>query len=187
MDSLRAFGRLTRRWVINHVVMREIMPWKVRTRVLCLLGMRIKGAGFSAGSWVGGVDIEMGEGSGTNIGAVFDNLGPIRIGRHVYIGHHVLLLTSHHDVDPEGKHVAGTVRGRGITVHDGVWIGARATVMPGVTIGEGCVIGAGAVVTRDCEPHGMYLGVPARRVKDLRPAAPAPEPREPVETEPAAV
>jgi maltose O-acetyltransferase len=39
--------------------------------------------------------------------------------------------------------------------------------MPGVTIGDGCTIASGAVVTRDCEPDGMYAGVPARRVKDL--------------------
>src|SRR4051794_20511692 len=169
MGKTRAFGRLTLRWFINHVVMREIMPWKVRTRVLCLLGMKIKGAGFSAGCWVGGTDIEMGEGSGCNVGCTFDNLGPIRIGNWVAIGHQVMFLTSAHEIVPGGKHVAGREIGKGITVHDGTWIGARATIMPGVTIGEGCVIGAGAVVTKDCEPHGMYLGVPARRVRDLLP------------------
>jgi maltose O-acetyltransferase len=188
MGTMRAFGRLTLRYFINHVVMREIMPWKVRTRVLRLFGMKIKGAGFSAGCWLGGTDIEMGEGSGCNIGCTFDNLGPIRIGKHVYIGHQVLFLTSAHDVDPGGEHVAGRVLGKGITVRDGAWIGARATIMPGVTVGEGCVVGAGAVVTKDCAPHGMYLGVPARRVRDLLPVdepEPAVEPEAAGEMEPA--
>lgn len=177
MARTNGAGGKTRRWFINHVVMREIMSYRVRTRVLRLLGMEIgPGGGFSAGCWVGGVDIEMGEGSGCNIGCTFDNLGPIRIGHRVAIGHQVMLLTSHHDVaiGSSERTAAGTVAGRGITVHDGAWIGARATIMPGVTIGEGCVVGAGAVVTKDCEPHGMYLGVPARRVRDLVPGQPVP-------------
>ena len=43
-----------------------------------------------------------------------------------------------------------------------VWIGTRAVVRDGVTIGHGCVIGAGAVVTKDTEPYGIYVGVPAK-------------------------
>ncbi|WP_249354641.1 DapH/DapD/GlmU-related protein [Rhodococcus sp. USK13] len=52
-------------------------------------------------------------------------------------------------------------------VGDGCWIGAGAIILPGVTVGEGCVVGAGAVVTRDCSPNGLYVGSPARRVRDL--------------------
>jgi maltose O-acetyltransferase len=36
-----------------------------------------------------------------------------------------------------------------------------------VTVGDGCVIAAGAVVAKDCEPNGLYVGVPARRARDL--------------------
>ena len=43
-----------------------------------------------------------------------------------------------------------------------VWIGTKAVVRDGVTIGHGCVIGAGAVVTKDTEPYGIYVGVPAK-------------------------
>lgn len=53
------------------------------------------------------------------------------------------------------------------TVGDGCWIGANATILPGVTVAPGCVIAAGAVVTKDTEPDGLYAGVPARRVRDL--------------------
>jgi maltose O-acetyltransferase len=42
-------------------------------------------------------------------------------------------------------------------------------VLPGVTVGDGCVIAAGAVVNADCQPDGLYAGVPARRVRDLEP------------------
>jgi maltose O-acetyltransferase len=52
-----------------------------------------------------------------------------------------------------------------VHIEDRCWIGTRAMIMPGVTIGEGTVIGAGALVTKDCDPGAVYIGVPARRVR----------------------
>lgn len=54
-----------------------------------------------------------------------------------------------------------------ITVGDGCWIGTNVTILPGVNIRNGCVIGAGSLVTKDCEPNGLYVGVPAKRIKEL--------------------
>jgi maltose O-acetyltransferase len=54
-----------------------------------------------------------------------------------------------------------------IKVGNGCWIGARSMILPGVTIGDGCIIAAGSVVTKDCEPNGLYAGTPAKRIKDL--------------------
>lgn len=51
------------------------------------------------------------------------------------------------------------------TVGNDVWIGARAIVRDGVTIGDGAIIGAGAVVVGDIEPYAIYGGVPARRIR----------------------
>lgn len=48
------------------------------------------------------------------------------------------------------------------TIGSDVWIGTRAVIRDGVTVGHGCVIGAGAVVTKDTEPYGIYVGVPAK-------------------------
>ena len=62
---------------------------------------------------------------------------------------------------------AGPVVSKSIRVGDACWIGARAILLPGVTVGDGCVIAAGAVVTKDCDAHGLYTGVPAVRVQDL--------------------
>lgn len=61
----------------------------------------------------------------------------------------------------------GEVISMPIKIGGGCWIGARAVILPGVTVGNGCIIGAGAVVAKDCEPDGMYAGVPAKRVRDL--------------------
>lgn len=55
------------------------------------------------------------------------------------------------------------VLGGKLVIGNDVYIGARSTIMP-VTIGEGCVIGAGSFVNKDCEPWGIYVGSPARRI-----------------------
>jgi acetyltransferase-like isoleucine patch superfamily enzyme len=52
-----------------------------------------------------------------------------------------------------------------IIVKNDVWIGTNVTVLPGVTIENGCVVGAGSVVTRDCEPYGIYAGNPAKLIR----------------------
>ncbi len=52
-----------------------------------------------------------------------------------------------------------------ITICDGVWIGARAIILPGVTMGEGAVVAAGAVVTKDVESWAVVGGNPAKFIK----------------------
>jgi maltose O-acetyltransferase len=54
-----------------------------------------------------------------------------------------------------------------VSIGDGVWIGARTTVLPGVTIGSGAIVAAGSVVNRDVEADTMVAGVPARLVRGL--------------------
>ena len=92
----------------------------------------------------------------------------IRIGNHVVIGHHAMIITDDHDLgDPTqrcGARVASPV-----VVEDGVWIAARVTVLPGVTLGHGSVIAAGALVARDVPPNTLVAGVPARVIKRLSP------------------
>lgn len=52
-----------------------------------------------------------------------------------------------------------------ITIGNDVWIGARAIVLPGVSIGDGAVVGAGSIVTDDVKPYSVVAGVPASHVK----------------------
>jgi maltose O-acetyltransferase len=77
-----------------------------------------------------------------------------------------MLVTSTHRIG-DGSERASAKCGGAIHVGDGCWLGCRVTVMPGVSIGEGCIIAAGSVVTADCEPHGLYAGVPATRKRTL--------------------
>lgn len=91
-------------------------------------------------------------------------VGEVSIGESVMIGPQILVLTEGHrfaalDV-PMG--MQGSTQARPVVIDDGAWIGARVTVLPGVTIGEGAIVGAGAVVTRDVAPHAIVAGNPAR-------------------------
>jgi acetyltransferase-like isoleucine patch superfamily enzyme len=85
---------------------------------------------------------------------------PIRVGRDVSIGPEAAILTLGHD--PRSPHFAD--RGGPVAIGDHVWIGFRAIVLPGITIGEGAVVAAGAVVSRDVPPFTLVAGNPARPI-----------------------
>jgi maltose O-acetyltransferase len=108
----------------------------------------------------------LGERTMVNEGVYFDTRARIEIGRRCGIGFQAMLCTSAHELGPAEQRW-GYWKPGPITIEDGAWIGARATVMGPVTIGTGCLVAAGAVVVHDCEPNGLYAGVPARRIKDL--------------------
>lgn len=90
-----------------------------------------------------------------------DNKGGIFIGSNVSISQEVMILSADHDLD--APDFAG--RERPVYIGDYVWIGSRALIMPGVTIGKGAVVAAGAVVTRNVEPYTVVAGVPAKKIR----------------------
>lgn len=85
-----------------------------------------------------------------NQGCYFLDYGGITIGDRVLIGPRVTLSTAGHPVDPAERF--DFITAAPIVIEDDVWIGAAATIAPGVTIGHGSVVGAGAVVARDVPP-----------------------------------
>lgn len=109
-----------------------------------------------------GKNITIGKDVFINSGCHFQDQGGIVIGDGAFIGHNVVLATINHDLDPKNNrknHYAS------ITIGKNVWIGANATVLPGVSIGDWAVIGAGAVVTKDVPAKSVVGGVPARIIK----------------------
>jgi acetyltransferase-like isoleucine patch superfamily enzyme len=103
-----------------------------------------------------GLGIEMGERTSVGQGCSFLDLGGVRLGDRVMISPRVTLVTEGHPVDPVERFDFITVAP--IVIESGVWIGAAATVLPGVTIGHDSVIGAGAVVTKDVPPLTVVTG-----------------------------
>jgi maltose O-acetyltransferase len=78
----------------------------------------------------------------------------------------VQLITATHPTDPVPRRAA-LEQALPITLGDGIWLGANALVLPGVTIGENTVVGAGAVVNRDLPAGVVAVGNPARVIREI--------------------
>lgn len=145
-----------------------LVPVRLRVIIWRLLGADIRTIAIAAGCTVTGRPsrLRIDHGSSVNVGCSFDLTAPISIGCDTYLGPQVMLCAGTHQIGETNRR-AGATLGRPISIGSGCWIGARTVILGGVTIGKGCVVGAGAVVARDCEPNGLYVGVPARRHRDL--------------------
>lgn len=99
-----------------------------------------------------------------NAGCKFQDQGGITVKEGALIGHGVVLATLNHDLAPEKRQ---QLHPAPIVIGHGVWIGANATICPGVTIGDNSVVAAGAVVTRNVPPDVIVGGVPAKLIKRL--------------------
>lgn len=107
----------------------------------------------------------VGRGVFINFGCTFLDRGGITLEDGVFIGPGVLLVTENH---PEQPAVRRNVYAKPIVVGHGVWIGAGAVILPGVTIGEHAVVGAGAIVTKDVPAGVIVAGNPARIVRSIK-------------------
>ncbi|MEI7055300.1 acyltransferase [Nocardioides sp. CCNWLW239] len=154
--------------VLNVVAGSAVVPRPVRQLIYRLAGIRAQTMNVFSGVRITGSDLELGKGTFVNHECYLDVAGGrIVIGENCHLAPQVMVMTATHDIS-SGKASREPTYAT-TTIGDEVWLGARSTVLPGVTIGEGCVVAAGAVVVGDCEPHGVYAGVPARRIKDLAP------------------
>ena len=105
--------------------------------------------------------LEIGDHSWIGEGVWIDNLACVQIGRHVCISQGALLLCGNHNYKREGFDLMV----QPIVLEDGVWIGARAVVGPGVHGRSHAVLSVGAVASSDLEPYGVYAGNPASLIR----------------------
>lgn len=166
MRSRSGWRVVARDLLWNTVLASALVPSRHRWRLLRLVGLQVQRCTIAPGAFIGGRDVQISPGCMVNYGVFFDGSSSVHLGRNVHVGMQAMFCTSSHAVGTEAKR-AGTLTAAPITVGDGAWIGARAVILPGVTIGAGCIIAAGSIVTRDCAPNGLYGGNPAERIKDL--------------------
>lgn len=99
-----------------------------------------------------------------NFDCVFLDLGGITIEDHVQIAPKVSLLTESHPLDPSERQ---SLIPKPIHIKKNAWIGANATILQGVTIGENAVVAAGSVVINDVPDNVVVGGIPAKVIKHI--------------------
>lgn len=107
--------------------------------------------------------IRLGRNVFINHACSFLDLGGITIEDEVMVGPRVNILSENHPVEAGRRK---TLVPDAVLIKRNAWIGAAATIMPGVTIGENAVVAAGAVVTQDVPDNTVVAGVPAKVVKE---------------------
>lgn len=111
-----------------------------------------------------GKNITLGKRVFINAGCKFQDQGGVEIGEDCLIGHNTVFATLNHEIDPARR--ADMHPGK-ITLGRNVWIGANATILPGVTIGDDAVVAAAAVVTKDVPARAIVVGSPAKVVRSI--------------------
>jgi putative colanic acid biosynthesis acetyltransferase WcaF len=95
-------------------------------------------------------------------GAEIYNPAPVTLGSHAIISQDAYVCAATHDYD----NPAFPLIAYAMNIGAYAWVCARASVTPGVNVGEGAVLGLGSVATRNLEPWTVYAGNPAVKVKD---------------------
>lgn len=146
-----------------------LWPSRVRVALLRAAGARIGGARIREAVVFNGDlrNLTIGDDVFLNAGTVAFVSGGVSIADGVSIGPECLLMTGTHRIGQSSKRASEPTVLDSIRIETGAWLGARAVIQPGVTVGAGAVVAAGAVVDRDVAPNTLVGGVPARVIRTL--------------------
>lgn len=108
--------------------------------------------------------IRLGKNVFVNHACTFLDMGGISVEDEVLLGPKVNLITENHPLDPADRKA---IIAKPVVLKRNAWIGAAATILPGVTVGENSVVAAGSIVTRDVPANTVVAGVPAKFVKRI--------------------
>lgn len=136
-------------YIIRHFIYRVFYQIKIG-----------KGSSIHLNCRINKTKIQIGINTAINRKCYLDSRGGLTIGNNVSISPEVHLITASHDVQSKEF----TFYTLPIIIEDYVWVGTRATVLPGVTLGKGCVVASGAVVVKDVDPFAIVGGVPAKTI-----------------------
>jgi acetyltransferase-like isoleucine patch superfamily enzyme len=141
---------------LRHAWYRRVLGWQIQPGATIALGMRLIPAGLRAGRGM----VSLGAGAVIEEGCVMQSLDAIHIGARARIGPGALLLTGGHDIEhPEFVLVTAP-----IVIEQDAYIGPKAIVLGGVTVGHAAVVAPQAVVTKTVPPFAIVAGAPARVV-----------------------
>ncbi len=155
--------------LLSAVSRSALLPVRLRVPLLRRLGWKIgQSAYVCSGSFSVTNNVVLADGVWIGYFVFFDDWAGVSVGEYARIGPFCRFITRTHPIEPNVvRRVLGHDIDQTVTVGRGCWLGTGVTVLPGVAIAEGCVIGAGSLVTQSTMPNGLYIGVPARRVRDL--------------------
>ncbi|NCB55040.1 MAG: acyltransferase [Epsilonproteobacteria bacterium] len=149
-------------YLANHLFM-NYTPYVIRhfyLKKICKIKIGYDSS-IAMNCFVSGPFIEIGSNTVINRSTYLDGRVPLKIGNNVNISHQALIQTLTHD--SQSSHFI--CQCKPVVISDHVWIGTRAIILPGVTIGEGAIVAAGSVVTKDVEPYTIVGGNPAKFLK----------------------
>lgn len=112
-----------------------------------------------------GRHIRIGKNVFINTACVFTDLGGITLEDDVLLAPKVSIITVNHPTDPQTRR--GVIV-KPVVIKKNAWIGAGATILAGVTVGENAIVAAGAVVTKDVPANSIVAGMPAKIVKMIK-------------------
>lgn len=113
-----------------------------------------------------GDQVRLGDRSGIGVNARIH--GPVDIGSDVMMGPDVMIYARNHQFHDTAVPMIrqGFAESKTVVIEDDVWIGARAVILPGVTIGRGSIVAAQCVVTKSIAPYSIVAGNPGRVVRN---------------------
>lgn len=169
LDFSEASGKIGNRFLnyyldfklfLLHCISLHMPVWSIRKFVIVLFGVKIgRGTTIHMGAkFFDPRGVVVGEDTIIGDRIFLDGRAKLAIGSHVDIASEVMIYNSEHDMSAPDFHAIVAP----VVIHDYVFIGPRAIILPGVTIGEGAVIAAGAVVTKDVPSFAFVGGVPAK-------------------------
>jgi putative colanic acid biosynthesis acetyltransferase WcaF len=151
---------------INRLLLQTWIPWPTGAKVASL---RVFGASVGRGvvlknrinvkyPW----NLSIGDHTWIGEGVWIDSLAKVTIGSNCCLSQGVMVETGNHDWSKPTFDLVV----REVVVEDGAWAAVRSLLLPGSRLASHAVLGAGSVLAGDTEPYGIYVGVPARKVKE---------------------
>ena len=112
-----------------------------------------------------GGNISIGQDVSINSKSFINGCGGVSIGDNTRIGTQSIIIASNHKFDDPDILVKDQITKQGVSLGENIWLGARVTVLDGVEIPDNSVIGACSLVSKTLAEPGIYVGIPARKIK----------------------